>query len=202
MIIDEFHKLYCYAKSPTYWKGVQILKCPLDLWIYQEIIHDIKPDIIIEAGTNLGGSALFFAEVSGARVITIDIEYREGRPQHPRIRYIFGSSVDESVLREVRKEVEVSNTVMVVLDSDHTKDHVLKELEIYQHFVTPGSYMVLEDTNLNGHPVLENFGPGPMEALEEFMLGNQAFESDKSREKFILTFNPRGYLKKKPVEGI
>ena len=194
--IDTFHRIYCAAKSPTYWKGIQILKCPLDLWIYQEIIYDIKPDLIIECGTYLGGSALYFAEISNARVITIDIEYRGGRPEHPRIRYIFGSSVDESVLREVREEVAKAKTVLVVLDSDHSKDHVTRELNAYQHFVTPGSYMVLEDTNLNGYPVLEDFGPGPMEALDEFLKTDKLFEVDRSREKFLMTFNPKGYLKR------
>lgn len=196
-VIDDFHKLYCAAGSPTYWKGVQILKCPLDLWTYQEIIHDVKPDLIIECGTYLGGSALYFTEISKARVITIDCEYHGNRPKHPRLRYILGSSVDESVLREVRKEVEFAKTVLVILDSDHSKEHVLKELLTYQDFVTPGSYMVVEDTNLNGNPVFDNFGPGPMEALEEFLQSDNLFEVDKSREKFILTFNPKGYLKRK-----
>jgi cephalosporin hydroxylase len=86
---------------------------------------------------------------------------------------------------------------MVILDSDHHKDHVLRELEIYSKFVTNGSYIIVEDTNINGHPVRPKFGPGPTEAVKEFLKGSRDFVIDKSREKFFLTFNPNGYLKKR-----
>ena len=85
---------------------------------------------------------------------------------------------------------------MVILDSDHGKDHVLNELRTYSPFVTKGSYLIVEDTNINGHPVLHDFGPGPMEAVEDFLKENQNFTVDKSKEKFYLTFNPKGYLRK------
>lgn len=85
---------------------------------------------------------------------------------------------------------------MVVLDSDHSADHVTKELSIYSQFVSQGCYLVVEDTNINGHPVLPEFGPGPAEALEEFLAGNGQFTVDESREKFLLTFNPKGYLRR------
>jgi cephalosporin hydroxylase len=87
---------------------------------------------------------------------------------------------------------------MVILDSDHSKDHVAKELELYHGFVTNGSYLVVEDSNLNGHPVYSGFGqgPGPMEALQEFLPKHPEFEIDKSKEKFLMSFNPNGYLKK------
>ena len=84
---------------------------------------------------------------------------------------------------------------MVVLDSDHAKDHVLQELNLYSRLVTPGQYLICEDGNINGHPVWPDFGPGPTEALEEFLRGHaQEFEVDRSCEKFLLTFNPGGYL--------
>jgi len=86
--------------------------------------------------------------------------------------------------------------VMVILDSNHDKDHVLNELRSYNRFVTKGSYLIVEDTDFNGHPVLPDYGPGPMEAVKAFLSENKDFEVDKSREKFFLTFNPRGYLKK------
>lgn len=83
---------------------------------------------------------------------------------------------------------------MVFLDSDHQKDHVLKEMIIYSRFVSEGSYLIVEDSNINGHPVYTDFGPGPMEAIDEFLKGNKNFIVDKKMEKFFLTFNPRGYL--------
>jgi cephalosporin hydroxylase len=96
----------------------------------------------------------------------------------------------------VKSLIENKNKIMVSLDSDHSKEHVLKELEIYSKFVTKGCYLVLEDTNINGHPVYPDFGPGPMEALNEFLDHNKEFIADKNREKFYLTFNPRGFLRK------
>ena len=86
---------------------------------------------------------------------------------------------------------------MVVLDSDHTKGHVLEELRRYAPLVSPTSYLVVEDTNINGHPVLPEFGPGPLEAIEEFLRGSDDFFVDRTREKYFLTFNPGGYLAKK-----
>jgi cephalosporin hydroxylase len=86
---------------------------------------------------------------------------------------------------------------MVFLDSDHTREHVLAELRSYADFVTPGSYLVVEDTNLNDHPVVAGFGDGPMEAVEDFLAERDDFVSDPDAEKFLLTFNPGGYLRRK-----
>ena len=85
---------------------------------------------------------------------------------------------------------------MVILDDDHTRDHVLEELRTYQRFVTPGSYLIVEDTNINNHPVFPEFGPGPMEAVEIFLRESSEFGVDHSREKFFLSFNPNGFLRK------
>src|SRR4029453_18505142 len=90
------------------------------------------------------------------------------------------------------------SSVLVVLDSDHTRDHVLAEMRAYHALVTPGSYMIVEDSNVNGHPVWAKHGPGPMEAIEAFMRENSDFAIDKQAEKFLFTFNPNGYLWKKP----
>jgi cephalosporin hydroxylase len=205
-VADGFHRLYYdtgYSGgtwADTRWFGVPALKCPLDLWIYQEIIHELGPDLIIETGTADGGSGLFLATLCEAKgrgeVISIDIEVRPGRPHHDRLCYITGSSTDQAVIERLTRRASDAETVLVVLDSDHRYDHVLAELHAYAPLVTPGSYLVVEDTNINGHPVYEHFGPGPMEAVEQFLKENHAFAVDVSREKLLLTFNPRGWLRK------
>jgi len=172
----------------------------LDLWIYQELIYELKPDVIIETGTGSGGGTLFFASicdmVGNGRIIAIDIVDKEDRPHHNRITYLHGSSTSEEIADQVRRLISDKDKVMVSLDSYHHKEHVLRELEIYSKFVNKGSYIVVEDTNLNGHPVVPTGDPGPMEAVEEFLRGDKNFAIDKSREKFFLTFNPNGYLKR------
>ncbi|KXB07237.1 cephalosporin hydroxylase [candidate division MSBL1 archaeon SCGC-AAA382C18] len=202
----EFHKLYYNSAftngtfQNTYWLGIPAFKCPLDLWIYQEIIVDLKPDVIIEAGTAYGGSALFLASicdlVEKGEVITIDIEEVDERPNHNRIKYLTGSSVSIDIVDRVKSYIGEEEEVMVILDSDHSKDHVLEELRVYGNLVTEGQYLVVEDTNLNGNPVCPDNGPGPMEAVKEFLENNDRFQIDESKEKFYLTFSPRGYLRK------
>jgi len=96
---------------------------------------------------------------------------------------------------EVSKRVEDCK-VIVILDSDHSKDHVLKELKLYSPLVSINSYIIVEDTNLNGHPIEPNFGPGPYEAVQEFLKQNNDFIVDKDRERLPVTFFPSGYLKR------
>jgi cephalosporin hydroxylase len=202
--LTSFHRWYYDNQKTTwdntYWLGVPLEKCPLDLHIYQEILYETKPDVLIECGTYKGGSAYFFASMfdllQHGKVITIDVKDFPMKPQHPRITYLVGSSVSPAVLKAVKASIQPGDRVMVSLDSDHHKEHVLKELEIYAPLVTLGNYLVVEDTNLNGHPVVPDYGPGPAEALEEFLRRNPQFQRDPSREKFGLTFSPGGYLKR------
>ena len=202
-IIEEFHKHYYDSKvwlGNTRWLGIPILKLPLDLFIYQEIIFDIKPDLIIECGTFNGGSALFFSSmldlINKGKVISIDHVLRSNLPSHPRLTYIKASSTSDEALEKVKQLINPGDVVVVVLDSDHRKNHVLSELELYGKYVTKGSYLVVEDTNVNGHPILPDFGPGPMEAVEEFLLENNEFMIDESKHKFFFTFCPKGFLRK------
>lgn len=207
-VIDLFHKLYYDTAKQTYgntfYFGVPTLKCPLDLWVYQEIIYRTKPDVIIETGTYKGGSALFLAHILDAmgngKVITIDNHSEGARPdrkmlQHKRIIGIVGDSISPTTVRQVKKLIVPTDRVMVILDSNHLRNHVLKELNIYTKLVTRGNYLILEDTNINGHPVYPEFGPGPMEALDEFLITHKNFVSDRRMEKFYVTFNPCGYLR-------
>lgn len=205
--VRYFHKLFYYTfftdmagqNKDIRWMGVTISKCPLDSWIYQEIIWEQKPDVIIETGTDRGGSALFFASLfdllGKGEVITIDVTDYSKNVAHPRIMKIHDSSIASHVVSKVAELVR-GKKVMVVLDSDHTRDHVLKEMEIYSELVSPGCYMVVEDSNVNGHPVLPGWGKGPMEAIRAFLKMRGDFVIDRSREKFLLTFYPKGFLKK------
>ncbi len=201
-IAEQFHRQYYDSGvwRNTFWLGVQTQKCPLDLWIYQEILFESQPEMIIESGTASGGSALFLAsvcdQIGQGRIITIDIEANTRRPKHPRVEYVVGSSVALEIVNAIKARIAGTERVMVILDSDHSKSHVLNELRIYADAVTPGCYLIIEDTNINKHPVAEGFGPGPMEAVEEFLKGREDFIIDREREKFFLTFNPRGFLRR------
>lgn len=204
-LIDQFHTLYYSRRDQTwgetYWLGHHVLKCPLDLWIYQELLYEARPELIIETGTYLGGSALFLASMcdllGSGEVVTIDSARQPDRPRHRRITYLTGSSTSKKILRQVRRRAKGKSGVLIILDSGHGKDHVLSELHAYAPLVTPGSYLVIEDTNLNGRPVEGDHGPGPAEAVEAFLTSHDEFVRDESREKFLLTFNPGGYLKKR-----
>ena len=204
-VVEAFHNLYYEHADDTwkntFWFGTRVFKCPLDLWVYQEIVWAVRPDIIIETGTAYGGSSLYLASllelIGKGRVITIDVAASSKRPGHRRIEYLTGSAIAPDVVRSVSSMVKPSDTVMVILDSDHSKAHVLDELRAYHPLVTPHSYLIVEDTNVNGHPVLPDHGPGPMEAVREFLRENSDFEVDRSLEKLYLTFNPSGYLRRK-----
>ena len=205
---EEFHRLFyetAYAKGDEWnpkWFGVAALKCPFDLWIYQEIIHETRPDLVLETGTARGGSALFLASIfdllGGGEVVSIDIVRRPEWPTHPRVTYLTGSSTSPAVLEQVTERAAKASRVMVILDSDHKKDHVLAELKAFSPLVSPGSYLIVEDTNINGHPVFPGFGPGPSEAVDEFLAGTDRFVRDLARQRFFVTFNPGGYLRRTP----
>jgi cephalosporin hydroxylase len=204
-VVDPFHRLFYdsgwFTWSDTKWLGVPTQKCPLDLWVYQEILEETRPAVIVECGTAFGGSALFLASMCDllgrGDVITIDVDPYPDRPVHDRITYLTGSSTALETIERVAAFVAEREPVLVFLDSDHSKNHVLDELRLYSRFVSPGSYLIVEDTNVNGHPVLEDFGPGPAEAVDCFLAEEPAFFVDKTREKYFLTFNPNGYLCRK-----
>lgn len=192
----------------TFWRGHRALKSPLDLWIYQELLTEIRPALVIETGTYEGGSAFYMGDVlmlldahstgePHGTVLSIDIAPR-ARPPHPRVDYLYGaSSTDPRVLGMVADLIaSLGGPVMVVLDSDHSAQHVLDELRAYADLVTPGSYLIVEDTAVNGHPIDKSFGPGPWEAVNTFLAARSDFTVDRSREKFGATFHPRGFLRK------
>ena len=188
------------------WLGIPVDQNPCDNQEMQELLFDIKPDIIIEAGTLCGGSALYYATIIDqfkptCKIFTIDIkpqiqEASKYRVWKEHVTSITGSSTDPAIVDQIKKQIFKKAVVLVTLDSDHHCDHVYKELKIYSQLVTPGSYLILQDTNVNGHPVYKEFGPGPMEALDKFLKENHDYVSDRSREKYMLTFYPKGWLKR------
>jgi cephalosporin hydroxylase len=206
IITKYFHRLFYYTPpdqkvwTKTLWLGKPVWKCPFDLWIYQEILFEPRPDVIVELGTGGGGSALFLASICDlighGRVVSVDIQHIEDRPVHERITYVAGLDTSDSVVSNVRSMIRPGERVLLVLDSGHDKADVLEQLRSYGDLVSIGSYIVVEDTNINGHPVSPFYGPGPMEAVKEFINDNTNFVIDQEREKYYLTFNPCGYLKR------
>ena len=206
-MIDNFHRVYYESLvwDSNRWLGVRCQQNPNDAWIHQEIISDVKPDFIIETGTLNGGSAALWATIlqqvnPKGRIITIDIKDDASEAKKlPIVKqyvdFIVGSSTDSAIVAKVKKRVE-GRKVLVILDSNHTKDHVLAEMKAYSPLVSVGSYLIVQDTNINGHPVLPNFGPGPMEAVQEFLTSNEQFKSDVNAERLMLTLHPKGYLKR------
>jgi cephalosporin hydroxylase len=201
-VVKRFHRLF-YGSAvwgESRWLGARAYKNPLDLWIFQEIITETSPDLIIETGTHSGGSALYFASVcellGRGEVLSIDIEaVKEIYPLHPRITYVGGrSSTDPEVVEEVRRRAAGRRT-MLILDSDHSQGHVEAELDAYAPLVTEGCYAIVEDSNIG--PVRPDLMPGPMQAIETFLASNRDFVADSTRERFMLTFNPSGYLRRR-----
>jgi cephalosporin hydroxylase len=204
-VVRRFHQLYYQrwlSGGDTInlsWFGYQTLKCPLDLWIYQELLVRTMPDFVVECGTYLGGSALYLAMildlVGHGEVITIDADRGAVRPEHPRLTYLTGSSVDPFVVQAVSQRTG-NGRAMVILDSDHRQAHVLAEMRAYAPLVQEGDYLVVEDTNVNGHPVWPGFGPGPMEAVDQFLSESDEFIRDRRCERLLLTLQPGGWLRR------
>jgi cephalosporin hydroxylase len=186
-----------------HYRGVRILKAPTDLWNYQEIFFEHDIDWVIETGTRHGGSALFFADLLQLRgaqgnVITVDVTHDDLQVQkHPRIDLVLADSGSEEVAMRLEDMLpDERGPLFMILDSDHRKEHVLRELENLTPMLRKGDYLVVEDTCVNGHPVRTSFGPGPMEALEVFLASVPGqFATDEARaRKFGFSCAPNGYL--------
>lgn len=209
--INEYHKLYEGARiwEKNSWLGEPAWKLPMDMMVIQELIYKLEPDYIIETGTGFGGSALFYASImelmGHGEVITCDIEKRHILEAHPltkvtkRINFIEGSSVSLDVIDQVAKIAGRTTDNIVLLDSNHRVDHVCQELGIYEHFVGPDYYIIVEDSHAGkkGHPIeWEWDNDGPYEAIEFFLKVSKDFEVDWECEKHLMTFNPHGYLRR------
>jgi cephalosporin hydroxylase len=198
-----FHGLRKQTFSTTTWLGVPLVKTPNDMIVMQQIVTETRPELIVETGVYLGGSALFFASLMDllgidGKVIAVDIDLAAVRPrasEHPRIELIEGSSVAPEVVSRIRAEAAGKRT-MVDLDADHRAHHVLEELRTYSPLVSPGCYLIVEDSFLGGRPVRPEAVPGPSEALDAWLGEEPPFVSDRWHERYLLTQNPRGYLRR------
>ena len=185
----------------TTYFGVKTRKSPLDAWIYQEIVFETKPDVIVEIGSGTGGSALFLAHLCDllgkGRVIALDLSHKnvpEELKAHPRISFIEGDACRS--FENVKKLVSEEERVLVIEDSSHTYDNTLNILRLYSSLLKAGDYFIVEDSICH-HGVSEGPNPGPYEAIEAFLGENKDFEADRSRERFLITWNPRGYLRRR-----
>jgi cephalosporin hydroxylase len=210
------HK-YAYNFS---WFGRPAIQFPQDMIAMQELIATIQPSVIIETGIAHGGSLLFSASMlelsaicggpQDAEVLGIDIDIREHNRQaieaHPlakRVSMIEGSSIDDEIVAQVKARVAGKGPVIVCLDSNHTHDHVLAELNAYAPLVTPGSYCVTFDTIVEDLPQElcgdRPWGPGnsPKTAVHEFLKTNDQFEIDRRIDaKLLISVAPDGFLKR------
>lgn len=197
------------------WMGRPIIQYPQDMIAMQEIIWDIKPDLIIETGIAHGGSLIYYASllelVGAGEVLGIDIDIREHNRKEiekhqmfKRIKMISGSSINEDTIEKVKAHAEGKKKILVILDSNHTHDHVLKELELYSPFVSLSSYIVVFDTIVEDLP--EGYfsqqrpwgiGNNPKTAVSEFLQKNNQFIIDESIDnKLLISVGPSGYLKR------
>jgi cephalosporin hydroxylase len=197
-IVSKFSDLYYMLgiADRMDWRGVKVTKNPCDLWQVASLIARIKPAVIVETGTAYGGSALFYVDIARAngistQIITVDVNPKMPPVCNiPEITSLSGYSTDQGIVDRIKSLVVNRSPVMVILDSDHSRANVARELELYSPMVTVDSYLIVEDCNVNGHPSFPGHGPGPFEATEAFLAGNQQFICDKECEQHLLTFNP------------
>jgi len=195
------------------WLGRPIIQFPQDMVAVQELIWKIKPDFIIESGIARGGSLIFYASIlellNHGKIIGIDIDIRkhnrieiENHTLFKRIKLIEGSSINDSVIHKIKKIIKDKKKIMILLDSHHTEQHVLEELEKYSPFVRSGSYIVVFDTiieDMKKHHSKNrpwNHGNNPKTAVSKFLKKNKRFKIDKEiQKKLLITSCPDGYLK-------
>lgn len=206
---QEYHKWYY---DNEVWEGVRFLgvvtnKSVSDLWNYQEVLAELRPSLVVEFGTRFGGSALYFSVIGRAinpdiRVLSVDVSHAEVASvvrNDPAVMLLQQSSSDPAVAEAIRSLRDAHpGKVFFILDSDHSKPHVLAELMLLRSVIQAGDYLVVEDGNINGNPVLPGWGEGPLEALREyFELYPDDYTHDAEREKkFGFTFAPGGFLLK------
>jgi cephalosporin hydroxylase len=192
----EFFQNKIVTENVRY-RGVLTWKNVLDLWIVQEIIHDTQPEVVVEIGSKFGGTTLWLSDVmrsvGSGRVISIDL-VRPATNFPDNVQFVQGDSVASETVATV-EESRASRRTMVMTDGNHAADHVLAELELYSPMVAPGCYFIVED-GIVDVMAWQQYTPGPLVAVQKFLCTNNQFVIDESREKFILTYAPSGFLKR------
>lgn len=188
------------VNNTSYW-GVPALKSPIDTWIYQEIIFEMRPDVIVEIGNMFGGSTLALAHMldilGHGKVIGLDISHEKvanSVRQHPRITLIEGDACEN--FQQAKSLISPEDRILIIEDSSHTYENTLNVLRTYSVLTRPGDYFIVEDSICH-HGLTVGPDPGPYEAIEAFVNENSDFEIDRSKESFFITWNPKGYLKRK-----
>ncbi|HMV50499.1 MAG TPA: CmcI family methyltransferase [Blastocatellia bacterium] len=186
-------------EQTTYF-GVTALKNPLDFWVYQELIYQLKPDVILEIGNRFGGSALALAHLCDAlgkgKIIALDVTHEllaNAARRHPRITWIEGDAC--ASYNQVVSLINKSDQVLIIEDSSHTYENTLNVLRTYGSLVKPGGYFVVED-GICYHGLEVGPQPGPYEAIEAFVAENSNFVIDRGKESFLITWNPKGFLRR------
>jgi cephalosporin hydroxylase len=183
------------------WLGKPVWQNLFDLWVIQETLNEIRPALLIECGTNRGGSSYYFATLfdllNHGRVITIDVEKLHD-VSHPRVTYLLGSSVSSGILNQVTRAVaETDGPVMVLLDSDHSEAHVRQGMDCYHRFVTSGSFLMVQDGVIDTLRMFSVARPGPLKAIESFLKVHPEFEVDHERSnRYLITHSPKGWLRR------
>ena len=199
--VDAFWRSFAWQE--TSWLGQRVKKCPTDLLAYQEIIVRVRPDWVVETGTGDGGRALFLASicdlVGHGQVLCIDEKASPQLPEHPRITHLALDPLAEDTIARVRELVGAESNVVLILGLAR-KNRALAMFRAYAPLVPVGSYVVFEDTITNGNPVWAGMGPGPREAVQALatarLVGSVDFVADRELERFGLTFNPGGFLRR------
>jgi cephalosporin hydroxylase len=209
-LAKRYYHLWYYNTGvwqQTTWMGVQTYKSPMDMWNYQEILVSLQPSIVIEFGTWHGGSALFFSTVMRQIgrphvIVSVDItasRISEKTKSDPNIRLFTMSSASAEAQEAIHAlRLDFPGPAFAILDSDHSKQHVLAEMMNLRDVLVTGDYLVVEDSNINGHPVLSSFGAGPYEAIQEYLRmfpGDYAHDVDRER-KFGFSFATDGFLRR------
>jgi cephalosporin hydroxylase len=196
--VDAYWNTLAWQQSV--WLGQTVATPPTDLFAYQELVSQVRPEWIIETGTGNGGRAHFVATICDllgeGQVVSIDEKVVEGRPEHARITHIEGDPTKGPTLKSVRELVGPTPRGLVILGSRGSAGRTITEFRLYEQFVPVDSYVVVEDTVVNGHPVWPDFGPGPAEAVKGVVESRGDFVADLSMAKYGLSFNPGGFLKR------
>jgi cephalosporin hydroxylase len=200
MIYHQDNIVFHHAR----WLGVKVLKNPLDCWIYQEILWEVRPDIVVEIGSFAGGGSLYFCHLldllGHGTVVSVEEDRTHFEVKHPRLVEITGNSGEQHVKDHVAS-LCTGNKTLIVHDADHSRDAVLRDLHFYADLVSPGSYFIVEDGVVDvfdprAAPRLGWEQPGPLVAIREFLKHDERFVMDMGRERYLITYNPCGFLKR------